>query len=437
MGLLDFMGTSVDDPKTMATLQLAQGLLARRGVGGLLDGMQGYTGTLAAAKEAARRKAIEDEERAMRQQVQQLQFAQMQQQRAAQEAAALRAARDEEVLRRTFAPVTGVTANAATGIVGPRPEAAQAIGRPPQFDPRNVLAMGGSFDALGQALKINEGLNPAPKLMTVAPGASVINERTAQPMFQAPDRPAETPSAVREYEYAKTQGYPGTFQQFQLEQRRAGATNIGLPKIEVKMGEGIASQVGPMLKDSRAQAMAGLSLVDSSQRVLDAAERGNLYAGPLANAQLKVAQVADALGVSGKDTQEKIANTRNVVRGMAEQAVSARAQLGGQAQISNSEQELLTKATSGDIGELTAREIVQIAQLNDRLGRKMHSLHQQQLTTMGQRPELSGIAPFYQVPDLPTPASVRQTGPSVVRTGRDASGRRVEQLSDGTIRYVQ
>lgn len=183
--------------------------------------------------------------------------------------------------------------------------------------------------------------------------------------------------------------------------KRATATSVEVaPKIDIKTGESVAAQVGPMLKESRGQAMSGIRLVDSAGRILDAAEKGNLFAGPGANLFLKGAQVADVLGIGGKDTKEKITNTRTVVRGMAEQAVQARSQLGGQAQISNSEQELLNKATSGDIGELTAGEIIQIAELNDRLGRMLHSSHTSQLENMTD-PGLQGLRKFYAVPDMP------------------------------------
>lgn len=36
----------------------------------------------------------------------------------------------------------------------------------------------------------------------------------------------DLPASVREYEYAKTQGYTGTFQEYESEMRKAGATNI-------------------------------------------------------------------------------------------------------------------------------------------------------------------------------------------------------------------
>lgn len=41
-------------------------------------------------------------------------------------------------------------------------------------------------------------------------------------------KPIDQPSAVREYEYAKSQGYAGTFQQFKNDGARAGATSINL-----------------------------------------------------------------------------------------------------------------------------------------------------------------------------------------------------------------
>ena len=49
--------------------------------------------------------------------------------------------------------------------------------------------------------------------------------------FQAAPKTETTPNAVREYEFAKSQGYKGSFEDWQLSQRRAGATtlNMGAP----------------------------------------------------------------------------------------------------------------------------------------------------------------------------------------------------------------
>jgi hypothetical protein len=49
------------------------------------------------------------------------------------------------------------------------------------------------------------------------------------PVYTAPQKPESAPSAVKEYEYAKGQGYQGTFNDWQLAQRRAGASNVNVP----------------------------------------------------------------------------------------------------------------------------------------------------------------------------------------------------------------
>lgn len=345
------------------------------------------------------------------------------------QAQAVRARELEDQFRALIqSPQSAAASAALSGGGGPTVDNAAKMGAVDQNQQLMFEAM-----RLGQMKPMDyiaASMKAQPQPLKVGAGEALVDPKTLKPLFTNPKEDS-TPSDWKLYQLSGAPERGIGFDQWDQARRRAGATNIGMPKIEVKTGESIAQQIGPMMKESKSQADAGLRLVDSASRVLDAAERGNLYAGPMANLKLKTAQVADAFGVAGKDTQEKIANTRNVVRGMAEQAVSARAQLGGQAQISNSEQELLNKATSGDIGELTAREIVQIANLNDRLGRQMYGNHQRQMQVMQQRPDLQGVAPFYSVPDLPKPR-----GGQVVRTGRDAQGRKVEQLSDGSIRYA-
>jgi len=57
---------------------------------------------------------------------------------------------------------------------------------------------------------------------------SVLQYAQAAGYLQAPEQPkAPTqPSSIKEYEFARGQGYQGSFQEFQTEQRKAGATNV-------------------------------------------------------------------------------------------------------------------------------------------------------------------------------------------------------------------
>jgi len=196
---------------------------------------------------------------------------------------------------------------------------------------------------------------------------------------------------------------------------RAGAP---VNKIDIKTGESIANQVGPMLKESRASALAGSKLMESSNRILEALDKNQgAYVGPTAELRLRGAQVADLLGIAGKDTKEKIINTRKVIQGMAEQAVAVRSQLGSQAQISNAEQELLNRATSGSASDMTVDEIIQLSKLSQRMASQMYELHSGQIQNMSGDPSISGLAKFYNVPKPPNPYVGKKPGPPEIDFG--------------------
>jgi hypothetical protein len=67
-----------------------------------------------------------------------------------------------------------------------------------------------------------------PNIQTFKPGETVRNMDTGEVVFQAPDKPAEAPSAVREYQFATGQGFKGSFQDWVLSQKRAGASSVSV-----------------------------------------------------------------------------------------------------------------------------------------------------------------------------------------------------------------
>lgn len=229
------------------------------------------------------------------------------------------------------------------------------------------------------------------------------------PVYTAPDKPEAAPTNVREYEYARGQGYKGTFEQFQLAQKKAGATNVST-KTEVKMGESLAGQVGPMMKDSTAIAEGAVKQIDAANRIVQAVDSNNIFAGPGANVRLKVGQIGQMLGVGGTNDAEKIANTRSAVRGLAELTLQGRQQMKGQGAITESEGALAQKAMSGDIEDLTAAEVKQLAKASERAARYNYAEHQRKLQVMQANPALQGIAPFYQGPTLTEPAAAPPSG---------------------------
>lgn len=210
MGLL---GESWDDPRTMGLLQLAASLQGSpKLMQGLSQGLLGYQGAMAQGKRAQEEAKDREMQRTLREL--QLQQAQREQQRQqAIEAAYRGALRSPQQM-----------AMAAHG--GPTQAAAQAApGMAPGLDQNALLQGLASADPMAAA----QMLQPKPADRKVVGDALLeIGPGGVKELYRAQPKPEAMPSAVREYEYARQQGYPGTFQQFQLEQKRAGASNTSV-----------------------------------------------------------------------------------------------------------------------------------------------------------------------------------------------------------------
>lgn len=98
-------------------------------------------------------------------------------------------------------------------------------------------------------------------------------------VYSAPQRPADQPASVQEYEYAKSQGYTGTFQQYQNEDanRKAVASGTGLTPGQINTtvnqirgsfdNEPIVKQYNTIATTVNALKDAGTSPTDDIQRV--------------------------------------------------------------------------------------------------------------------------------------------------------------------------
>ena len=218
-----------------------------------------------------------------------------------------------------------------------------------------------------------------------------------------------TPAKVKEYEFAVSQGYKGGFTDF----IRSGTPSTN---VSVSMDKGVAAQIGPMLKDAQIQAQGANLQIDAADRVIQAVDTNKVIAGPAASPQLKLAQIGSALGVTGKDTAETIANTRQAIRGMSELTLQGRKSMRGEGAITESEGKLAERAFSGDIDSLTPAEIKQIANASKRAAEFTLTEYNRKLDVLKKDPTTAQLAPFYEVNRMPAaPAKVRVFNP---KTGK-------------------
>ena len=388
MGLL---GDSWDDPRTMATLQLAAGLLGGGGFGKAASrGLSGYQQTMAAAQQEAMEKqklAMAEKMQAAQMQMSQLQIAEMQRQAQERE-------RQQQFLQGLQSPQTVAAGQALAGGGGPTVGNAAAM---PKVDPMQEMM----FNA------VKAGVMPLPTYLQslhkdnapikLGKDDRLLDPVTRKVLVDAMPDPAKMPAAIQEYEYAKQQGYGGTFQQFVTDLKKAGATNIGMPKIEVKMGESVAGQIGPMAKDSRVQAQGAVGMFDSADRIQKALDSGKASAGPFTTQIQTVKQLVQKVS-GGND--EGIRQTRQVIKGLAQMAVEARKELQGQGAVTESEGAAVAKAESGDINDLSTGELQDLVTLTKRAAHMRAKSHQSIIDSMAGSDATKGMVPFYQVNNL-------------------------------------
>ena len=415
MGLL---GDNWDDPRSMAALNMAAGLLAGGGPSrnptnlgmGLLGGLQQYQSVM----DADAKKKLLEREVAVREGTLGLQQDEIAMKLRAAEEQAKRSAAMQAGLAGIFggAPQPGqpgfdfrAASEKQTGVT---PSGGASLAANPLFQQYQKLTQAGDFYSMqGSPENAKRYYDAAkelrPKLEEIFNAQGQRQKGYIDPSgaFTSVGG-AEQPQAPWEFVQGQDGRWgmrPGVFEA-KRELARAGATQIGMPKIDLKVGEGVAGQIGPMLRDSRIQALGAVQIFDSANRIGETLDRGDVITGVGADARLRLAQFGQFLGVGGKDDAEKIVRTREVIRGLAETAIQARKELQGQGQVTENEAKAVEKARSGDINELTVDELRLIVGLNKKYAKWLASNHQDLIEQARSNPGSASLAPFFNVRGL-------------------------------------
>lgn len=162
---------------------------------------------------------------------------------------------------------------------------------------------------------------------------------------------AKVPGKVEEFLFAKTPAggsFPGTFAQFISS--GTPSTNISL-STEKGYGGELAGQLAKddaTLYQAARKAPQVLANVEATKQLLD---NKNLITGAFADEKLNIARIGQALGVTGKSTDEMVANTQTLFANRAGAVLdSIRASgLGAGQGFSNADRDYLEKAKLGGI----------------------------------------------------------------------------------------
>jgi hypothetical protein len=174
------------------------------------------------------------------------------------------------------------------------------------------------------------------------------------------------PTAVQEFEYAKKNGYTGTFEQFKTLQ--APKTMVNVPvnvSTQKKYGEQFAGKIADVDINKMTTAENAPRMAESANRIIDLVSQGNVFTGPIADIKLNIAR---ALNVAGASNEEKIANTEMLIAGTGQSTLDAikSAGLGTGQGFTDKDLKFLQGVAGGTIG-LTQKTLMDLATLQHRV----------------------------------------------------------------------
>lgn len=263
----------------------------------------------------------------------------------------------------------------------------------------------------------NTGLTNAPEIKTQDVGGQVIGWNPYTGQQASALEKSLTPDQVQEMANQPFMMINGqivanpAYQAYSQARAAAGAPRTSV-QVNNKMGESLAGQIGPMMKDSQIAADAAVKQVQAANSIDQALNSGKVITGPTANARLTVAQWADTLGMGGADQKERLANTRSAMQGLAQLTLQGRQQMRGQGAITENESKLAERAISGDL-TLTPEELRVLSNAARRSGQHIYGEHQRKVQAVASNPDYASMVPFYSVPQMPAspqpPSTQNQT----------------------------
>jgi hypothetical protein len=204
------------------------------------------------------------------------------------------------------------------------------------------------------------------------------------------------------------------FSDIRIKERRAGATVIDMGQRELE--KQVAGDVATQISGSAQQARSAKKTIGIVSTLLPKVQAG-VYEGTLSGAPRAIDQIATALKVSGKDTQEKLARTAEVMQGLASLELQAAEAMKGQGAITENERSLIARAAGGNLRDFTSAEVSALLIALDKTARFKIESHQSMFQQIESDPALKKYSKFYRV-DMPEPIQSQQPAPQGITVKR-------------------
>jgi hypothetical protein len=184
----------------------------------------------------------------------------------------------------------------------------------------------------------------------------------------------------------------------QLEIDKAPKTVFNMSDI---MGKDLG-QVQQIMIAGQGQVQTGELALNAANKIDQALKSKNLNVGPTATVGQSIGQIGDALGLVNQKGQEKLVNTRQAIQGLAQMWMAGRQQGKGQGPITEGENQLMGKISSGELNNISIPELQYMVQTTKEQGNYFRKEYENKLDVLRKNPKYKDIVPLYEVGTMPT-----------------------------------
>ena len=186
-----------------------------------------------------------------------------------------------------------------------------------------------------------------------------------------------------------------------MELKRAGGTIVNIPNFAEKTFAGeVATGQAKKFGDLQTTAENAPIAIAKTQQLRKIVDEGKFFSGKTANVQQEMAMFADAVGLGGKDTTQKAANTQSLITGAADATLNAIATsgLGSGQGFTDKDRQFLQDARSFRI-DMNKENIKRVLDLQEKANLLAIQRYNQRLKTVPQATvNTMGITPV-QMPN--------------------------------------
>ena len=170
-------------------------------------------------------------------------------------------------------------------------------------------------------------------------------------------------SAMKEFDFAKSQGFPGDFVDFQKRLRKAGATNVqtNIDTSRDEFFEKLGGESAKKFIDRREKALEGLSSLRGIRQARNLLDQG-MITGTGADFRVGLGKALNTIGFNFEE--DAIANTEAFTAAQAKQVANILSAFGAGSGLSDADRIFAVRAAGGDIN-MTEEAIRRILDLNE------------------------------------------------------------------------